>query len=596
MNCVLVIAGTNSNDLVDGSLFDSSLKNANNDEPQPSIDAEKKDNKGVCKESGIADQEKHENSTQGVNTAGSSINTEPDMFSLEDNATATHANFFDDETKLDMSNITITYPIPSTPNIRIHKDHSLDHVIGDIQSGVMTRRITKTTNEQGFISVVYEGKAHEDLHTCLFACFLSQEEPKKVIQALKDPCWIEAMQEELLQFKIQQVWTLVDLPLGKRAIDEGIDYDEVFAPLARIEAIRLFLAYASFKDFIVYQMDVKSTFLYGKIKKEVYVCQPLGFEDPEFPDRVYKDYKSDTERYGKIFISQDKYLDEILKKFGFSTMKTASTPMETSKPLIKDENAKDDRSMIGSLSILTSSTPKIFLLYLKGQPKLGLWYLKDSQFDLEAYTDSELCWCQATAKAKIVNGEVQIQALVDGKKVIVTETSVRRALQLKDVEEPITDEAANEGMYLYIPMIHYSMGRKIVDLDADAEEVEVKKDFEVVKGGKEKDKGSVTRAEENSSKRAGIELEQERIKKQKIDDGQEEAKMKKHIEIVIDEEEIAFDVIPLATKPPIIVGWKIIKEGKIGYFQIIRADGSSRRYSSMIKMLQNIDKEDMENL
>ncbi|GKC25407.1 hypothetical protein Tco_1027557 [Tanacetum coccineum] len=124
----------------------------------------------------------------------------------------------------------------------------------------------------------------------------------------------------------------------------------------------------------------------------------------------------------------------------------------------------------------------------------------------------------------------------------------------------------------------------------------VSMDFEVVKGGKEKDKGSVTRAEENSSKRAGIELEQERIKKQKIDDGQEEAKMKKHIEIVIDEEEIAFDVIPLATKPPIIVGWKIIKEGKIGYFQIIRADGSSRRYSSMIKMLQNIDKEDMENL
>ncbi|GKA10884.1 hypothetical protein Tco_0690317 [Tanacetum coccineum] len=105
----------------------------------------------------------------------------------------------------------------------------------------------------------------------------------------------------------------------------------------------------------------------------------------------------------------------------------------------------------------------------------------------------------------------------------------------------------------------------------------VSMDFEVVKGGKEKDKGSVTRAEENSSKRAGIELEQERIKKQKIDDGQEEAKMKKHIEIVIDEEEIAFDVIPLATKPPIIVGWKIIKEGKIGYFQIIRADGSSRR-------------------
>ncbi|GJY96704.1 retrovirus-related pol polyprotein from transposon TNT 1-94 [Tanacetum coccineum] len=126
------------------------------------------------------------------------------------------------------------------------------------------------------------------------------------------------MQEELLQFKLQEVWTLVDLPNGKRAIgtkwvfknkkdergivirnkarlvaqgytqEERIDYDEVFAPVARIEAIRLFLAYASFKDFVVYQMDVKSAFLYGKIEEEVYVCQPPGFEDPNFPDRVYK--------------------------------------------------------------------------------------------------------------------------------------------------------------------------------------------------------------------------------------------------------------------------------------------------------------------
>ncbi|GKC16091.1 putative ribonuclease H-like domain-containing protein [Tanacetum coccineum] len=465
INYVPVVADTNSNDSVgteerigtghssketgssqdyilmpiwkDGSLFDSSLKNASNDEPQPSSDAGKKDDEGVCKESGIANQEKSENSTQGVNTAGPSINTEPDMFSLGDNAIATHADFFGDETEVDMSNITTTYPVPSTPNTRIHKDHSLDHVIGDVQSGVLTRRMTKTTNEQGFISAVYEGKTHEDLHTCLFACFLSQEEPKKVIQALKDPSWIEAMQEELLQFKLQQVWTLVDLPHGKRAIgtkwvyrnkkdergivirnkarlvaqgytqEEGIDYDEVFAPVARIEAIRLFLAYASFKDFVVYQMDVKSAFLYGKIEEEVYVCQPPGFEDPEFPDRVYKvekalyglhqaprawyetlstylldngfqrgqidktlfikRVKSDillvqvyvddiifgstkkelctefeklmhkkfqmssmgeltfflglqvTQKDDGIFISQDKYVDEILKKFGFST-------------------------------------------------------------------------------------------------------------------------------------------------------------------------------------------------------------------------------------------------------------------------------------
>nr|GFA22098.1 putative ribonuclease H-like domain-containing protein [Tanacetum cinerariifolium] len=148
------------------------------------------------------------------------------------------------------------------------------------------------------------------------------EEPKRVHQALKDPSWIEAMQEELLQFKMQKVWILVDLPQGKREIgtkwvnknkkdergivvrnkgrlvtqghtqEEGIDYEEVFAPVAMIEAIRLFLAYASFMGFMVYQMDIKSAFLYGTIEEEVYVYQPPGFEDPDHPDKVYKVVKA----------------------------------------------------------------------------------------------------------------------------------------------------------------------------------------------------------------------------------------------------------------------------------------------------------------
>ncbi|GJZ93770.1 putative ribonuclease H-like domain-containing protein [Tanacetum coccineum] len=265
------------------------------------------------------------------------------------------------------------------------------------------------------------------------------------------------MQEELMQFKLQQVWTLVDLPYGKRAIgtkwvyknkkykrgivirnkvrlvaqgytqEEVIDYDEVFAPVARIEAIRLFLAYASFKDFVVYQMDVKSTFLYGKIEKEVYVYQPLGFEDPEFPDKFYK-IKGDillvqvyvddiifgstkkvlctefkklmhkkfqmssigeltfflgfqvTQKDDGIFISQDKHVEKILKKFGFSTVKTTSIPMETSKPLLKDVEVEDVdvylyRSMIRSLMYLTAS-------------RLNIMFV-DSPFDLEAYTDGD---------------------------------------------------------------------------------------------------------------------------------------------------------------------------------------------------------------
>nr|GEW43340.1 hypothetical protein [Tanacetum cinerariifolium] len=260
--------------------------------------------------------------------------------------------------------------------------------------------------------------------------------------------------------------------------EEGIDYDEVFAPVAWIEAIRLFLAYASFKDFVVYQMDVKSAFLYGKIEDEVYVCQPHGFEGPDFPDKVYKVEKAlyglhevlrawyetlstylidngfhsgqidktlfikrhkddillvqvyvddtifgstkkelSTEFEKLMHDNQDKYVADILKKFDFSTVKTTSTLMEANKALVKDAEAKDVdvhlyRSMIGSFIYLTASRPDITIdvcacvrfqvtpktshlhvvkrifRYLKGQPKLGLWYPRDSPFDLEAYSDS----------------------------------------------------------------------------------------------------------------------------------------------------------------------------------------------------------------
>ncbi|GJW88076.1 putative ribonuclease H-like domain-containing protein [Tanacetum coccineum] len=168
----------------------------------------------------------------------------------------------------------------------------------------------------------------------------------------------------------------------------------------------------------VYQMDVKSAFLYGKIDEEVYVSQPLGFVDPKFPKKVYKVMKALYGLHQAPRACHDKYVAEILKKFNFVSMKTASTPIETQKSLTKDEEAADVdvhlyRSMIGSLMYLTASRPDIMFAvcacfrfqvtpktshlhavkrifrYLKGKPKLGLWYPRVSSFDLEAYSDSD---------------------------------------------------------------------------------------------------------------------------------------------------------------------------------------------------------------
>nr|GFB11332.1 hypothetical protein [Tanacetum cinerariifolium] len=196
--------------------------------------------------------------------------------------------------------------------------------------------------------------------------------------------------------------------------EEEIDYDEVFAPVARIKAIRIFLAFAFYMGFIVYQMDVKSAFLYGTINEEVYVTQPPGFVDPKFPNKVYKVVKAlyglhpaprawfqmssmgeltfffglqVKQKEDDIFISQDKYIATILKRFDFLSVKTSSTPIETQKPLVKDEEAAD--------------VDVHLYRYLKGQPKLGLWYPKASLFNREAYSNSDYAGANLDRKSTI---------------------------------------------------------------------------------------------------------------------------------------------------------------------------------------------------
>nr|GEY21534.1 hypothetical protein [Tanacetum cinerariifolium] len=485
-----------------------------------------------------------DNSSNGVNAVGSLVSAAELNFtnSTNDFSAADLSHSADDVgAEANINNMESIISVSSIPTSRIHKDHPTSQIISDLSSTTQTRSMAKGVRDQGGISQMF----NEDFHTCMFACFLSQEEPKRVHQALKDP-------------------------------------------IARIEAIRLFLAYASFMGFLVYQMNVKSAFLYGTIEEEVYVCQPLGFEDPQHPDKVYKVVKA---LYGlhqaprawyetlatyllengfqrgtidqTLFIKRKQkdillvqiYVDDIIfgatnkalcqsfkklmkDKFQMSSMgeltfflglqiyvddiifgatnkalcqsfeklmkdkfqmssigeltfflglqvKQKKDGIFIKKPLLKDSNGKDVdvhtyRSMIGSLMYLTSSRPDIMFA---GKPGLGLWYPKDSPFDLVAYSDSDyagasldrksttggcqflgcrlISWqCKKqtvvatssteaeyvaaasgcaqqfwnTAVVKRSGDVTRLQALVDKKRIVITEAVVHELLQLDDAE------------------------------------------------------------------------------------------------------------------------------------------------------------------
>ncbi|KAJ9547010.1 LOW QUALITY PROTEIN: hypothetical protein OSB04_019553 [Centaurea solstitialis] len=385
------------------------------------------------------------------------------------------------------------------PALRWTRDHPIDQVLGDPSTGVKTR--------------------HQASNHCLYVCFLSENEPSKIEEALTDPFWVSAMQEELAEFEKNLVWILVHRPSRKTIIglkwifrnklDEhgivirnkarlGIDYDETFAPLARLEAIRLFLAYAAHMKFQVFQMDVKSFtdpkhpdhvyklnkalyglkqaprvwyetlstylisegFTRGKMDSTLFI---MNYKDHVFLAQIYVDdiifgstkakpckkfealmqaeYKMSMmgeltyflglqvkQSEKGIFISQGKYVREMLAKFELTTCSEMKTPMAPPLKLDKDSNGKSVdvtlyRGMMGSLLYLTASHPDIMYAtclyaryqadpkeshmkavkrifrYLKGTPNLGLWYPRDSGFDLTAFSDSYFAGCKIDRKS-----------------------------------------------------------------------------------------------------------------------------------------------------------------------------------------------------
>nr|GFA23654.1 hypothetical protein [Tanacetum cinerariifolium] len=331
--------------------------------------------------------------------------------------------YFDASTSFHDSSNVHTYYQPYPHENKWTKDHPLHKVIGDPKSSVRTR-----------------GQLP---NSCLFSCLLSSIEPANVAEALRDVDWVSAMQEELAQFARLKVWRLVSRPEGKSVIktkwifknkkdesslvirnkarlvavgysqQKGVDYDKTFAPVARIEAMHLFLAYVAQKDFIVFQMDVKTTFLNGILKEEVYVGQPLGFVSKQYPDHMYA---LDKALYGLKQAPRVWYdvLSQFLIDSGFQKV---LTPMVEQAKLKLDLVGKpvdhtDYRSMIGSLMYVTSSRPDIMFAtymcaryqanpnehhvsvvkrifrYFRRTINLGLWYPKDSGFDLTAYSDA----------------------------------------------------------------------------------------------------------------------------------------------------------------------------------------------------------------
>nr|GEV78035.1 retrovirus-related Pol polyprotein from transposon TNT 1-94 [Tanacetum cinerariifolium] len=305
---------------------------------------------------------------------------EDNMPALEDIRTFNFSSDHeDDDEEADMNNLDTSIQVSPNPTTRIHTDHLIEQVTRDLHLTTHIRNMSKNLKEHRAIGTKW--------------VFRNKKDERGIMIRNKARLITQGQTQE-----------------------EGIDYDEVFAPVSIIEAIRLFLAYASFKGFVVYQMDVKIAFLYGKIEEEVYVCQPSGFEDPDFLDKVYKVEKS---LYGLHQAPRAWYetLSTYLLDNGFHRGNIDKT--------LFIRRHKDD--------ILLVQVYVDDIIFGLTKKKLCNAFEKMMHEKFQMSSMGELTFFLGL-QAKTVNGDGQLQALVDGKKVIRTESTIRRDLQLEDAE------------------------------------------------------------------------------------------------------------------------------------------------------------------
>nr|GEV11781.1 hypothetical protein [Tanacetum cinerariifolium] len=510
----------------------------------------KKDTKGsgneeieapISKETRVNQKKDNVNSTNRVNAVSSTVNAasnevnavgrkssiklpdDPNMHDLEDISIFEDSNEDVFGVQADLNNMETTFQVSPILTTRIYKDHPIKQIIRDIHSAPQTRRMIESMTDHGFEDLEFPDRVYK-----------VEKELYGLHQAPR--AWYETLSTYLLDNGFQ-----------RGQIDKTLFIKRVKGDILLVQV---------YVDGIIFRSTRKE--MYTEFEKMIHKKFQMSF----IRELTFFLGLQVTQKDNGIFISQDKYMDEILEKFSFSTVKTTNTPMETSKPLMNDENAEDVnvhlyRSMIGSLMYLTSSRPDIIFVvcacarfrvtpkvshlhavkkifrYLKGQPKLGLWYPKDSPFDLEAYTDSDyvgasldrksttgdyvaaancsgqgrlivlicsglytnddwnevkqllrmelrlnliidflnanpikyaltvnptiytLCIEQfwVTAKAKNINGEAQIHTKVDGKKVIISEATIRRDLKFED--EGRVDCLSNEVIFEQFPLMGY---------------------------------------------------------------------------------------------------------------------------------------------